>query len=485
MKKLKLVFICFLFTINCVEKTNAEIIGPYLQNPSETGIVVSWISEGNRSPCKVFVESDKIHKIFIPSSFRMAHMKSWWINEAILQELKPDTEYRYYLQCNKNKHGYYAFTTKPAKNSALKILLLSDHQTKPMVRSTCKAIAHYLKKNKVNLILFAGDLPDYPDNPEEWFYNADKNGFFETLAGENKILQNITILPTVGNHEMGGYYNGSDPVKSFLSSTPANWNTVSYEEVFNLPQLADKYQQMRENRYKGKQITSGGEAFYAMRYGNSFIVSLFVARKWVPGNHEKKTGETYEKIKGYGRFIFEPVKRGSVQFNWLEEQLDSSQAKDAELKIVFFHHPVYTQGHSAIPFFGEPYQYKEDYIVRDLVPLFEKYKVNLVFYGHDHIVTHFYKNGVHYFESANIGNTYGAYKQTEAGLPAPEPRGLREKLFISDNENSYFSVLDTGNKKVSVYKVSDGEIIDKVYLFDLKSEFNNAKKPFSIRGLDR
>jgi predicted phosphodiesterase len=75
------------------------------------------------------------------------------------------------------------------------------------------------------------------------------------------------------------------------------------------------------------------------------------------------------------------VTKGSDQYNWLEWALAKSTAK---WKIAYHHHPPYT---SDMDDYGDTYKEKSVYgdpDVQDLIPLYEKYNVDIVFYGHIH-----------------------------------------------------------------------------------------------------
>jgi len=61
----------------------------------------------------------------------------------------------------------------------------------------------------------------------------------------------------------------------------------------------------------------------------------------------------------------------SLQYQWLKNDLAGTKKP---LKIVFFHHPLYSSGYH-----GSSMRWRED-----LKPLFEKDQVTLVFNGHDH-----------------------------------------------------------------------------------------------------
>lgn len=64
--------------------------------------------------------------------------------------------------------------------------------------------------------------------------------------------------------------------------------------------------------------------------------------------------------------------RNDDELDWLNQDLAKS---NAQFKIVFFHHPPYSSG----------IEHGSDMRVRQkLVPIFEKYKVDLVFNGHEH-----------------------------------------------------------------------------------------------------
>jgi hypothetical protein len=54
----------------------------------------------------------------------------------------------------------------------------------------------------------------------------------------------------------------------------------------------------------------------------------------------------------------------------------------------------------------ETYPADQDYLLRDIKPLYEKYGVNAVSFGHSHVYERYCFNGVNYIEAASIGNSY-------------------------------------------------------------------------------
>lgn len=103
------------------------------------------------------------------------------------------------------------------------------------------------------------------------------------------------------------------------------------------------------------------------------------------GNHDS-TNERYYKLFNMGGQRYYTFKKGNARFfaldsnymdpaqlQWLEAQLRQS---NEDWKICFFHHPLFSDGKA----------HGADLDLRtQLEPLFEKYDVNVVFSGHDHV----------------------------------------------------------------------------------------------------
>jgi Calcineurin-like phosphoesterase len=189
----------------------------------------------------------------------------------------------------------------------------------------------------------------------------------------------------------------------------------------------------------------------------------------------------------------------------LEQELNSNQYKQARYKIVMFHHPPHTIGGNIVPPYTDPvatvrrdgtgkvlsvrydYPQENDYIIRDLIPLLESAKVNLVFYGHSHLWNRFRSSsGLNFLESSNVGNTYGAYLG-DRQRPVPkdrnyaetgDPNGLepivpmlapltdwmnRPLPYIASNDVTVFSIFETGTGTISSYRfdtrLPDSEVI--------------------------
>ncbi|HJZ93444.1 MAG TPA: metallophosphoesterase family protein [Gemmataceae bacterium] len=143
------------------------------------------------------------------------------------------------------------------------------------------------------------------------------------------------------------------------------------------------------------------------------------------GNHEKNHEWYYKYFSlpapeyryryRYGNADFfvvdsnKPLKPESEQFKWLDEQLGDSTAK---WKFVYHHHPAWSSDSDD---YGNTYRgagWLGDLNVRNLVGLYEKHKVDVVFNGHIHLYERTWplragqvdqKNGVVYVTSGGGG----------------------------------------------------------------------------------
>jgi 3',5'-cyclic AMP phosphodiesterase CpdA len=118
----------------------------------------------------------------------------------------------------------------------------------------------------------------------------------------------------------------------------------------------------------------------------------------VLGNHEQNAKHYYNYVSlpkpeyyyafnyGNARFFMidtnQKIHPGSVQYSWLEQELANS---DATWKFVCHHHPPYSSDENDYGNLWKTNQGKHgDLRARELVPLYEKYGVDVVWNGHIH-----------------------------------------------------------------------------------------------------
>jgi predicted phosphodiesterase len=132
------------------------------------------------------------------------------------------------------------------------------------------------------------------------------------------------------------------------------------------------------------------------------------------GNHDDPNERLYKPFNMGGNryysfkkgnatfFALDSNYMDSEQIDWLERQLQSTSTP---WKICFFHHPLYSDGR----FHGPDLDLRAH-----LTPIFQKYGVNLVFSGHEHVYERIKpKDGIYFFVIGNSGELrYGNLKVT-------------------------------------------------------------------------
>jgi len=122
------------------------------------------------------------------------------------------------------------------------------------------------------------------------------------------------------------------------------------------------------------------------------------------GNHDDSNETLYKLFNMDGQHYYS-FKKGDVQFfvldsnymdskqlDWIQNQLSGSTAK---WKIAYFHHPLYSDGR----FHGPDLDLR-----KQLMPIFEKYGLNVVLSGHDHVYERFKpEDGIYFFLVGNSG----------------------------------------------------------------------------------
>lgn len=157
----------------------------------------------------------------------------------------------------------------------------------------------------------------------------------------------------------------------------------------------------------------GNETWYSFNYGNAHFISI---------NSEKD---------------YSPE---SEQYKWLLSDLQSEKAKKAVWKFAFFHDPPYTEGRHS----------PNTNIQEILVPLFEQYKINMVFNGHNHCYERGYKNGIYYIVTGGGGASLYSWKRDDPVIEIFEKKfhycllnisGKQLQFFVYDNSDNLLDSL--------------------------------------------
>ena len=487
-------------------------------------------------------------------------LRDIWRHEAEVTGLTPGVRVPYQVK-SETKNGQFvtskvfSLAPNPTPDTPLKILLTSDHQLMPMVAANLQKVGETF--GKVDAIFFAGDLVNIPDRASEWFDDLRGRSFFPCLQGRafseldkngvktvysgGELIQFAPLFTAIGNHEvMGRFTNDSGLNAQFNDTFPRFAAKEILASKFDVKREEEgtaktqRTQRKEGENYSVDEVKDGsfnvdnyeeifslpsGKKYYAVTFGDVRLVALFVTNMWrtpsldadAKGRYRERDGDfNHPENWGYGQHIYEPIFKGSDQYNWLENELNSPEFKQAKYKVVMFHHPPHTLGDNIVPAYTDPvqiidrdqngnikmvrYEYpkENDYIIRDVIPLLEKADVQLVFYGHSHLWNRFVSpSGMHFLETSNVGNSYPAAMGERRRFVPPgyqeeyvaigDPNGLEPVMptiapvlgedgqpmpYIASNDLTVFSVFDTGAGVVSSYYFDTGKPESEVVKFD-------------------
>ncbi|MHC5859444.1 purple acid phosphatase family protein [Nostoc sp.] len=531
---------------------------PFLQLPTENSVRVVWFTEFAGVNHTVFYGENlkqtakanitKLSRTREDQKSRVANQtkdgqidqkpvqRDIWRHEAEVTGLTPGLRVNYRVTSVREdgesvNSDVFTLTATPKPDTPLKILLTSDHQLKPMTSANLQKVVETV--GRVDGVWFAGDLVNVSDRASEWFDDSSGGALFPALQGRatydmthngvkttyvgGQIIQHAPMFTCIGNHEVMGRFARTENLDGEFDDTiprvvaqkiyqdksliDNSFNTNTYEEIFSLP--------------KSKE---GGKKYYAVSFGDVRLVVLYITNMWRTPNLDGKRRGRYQEAEkdlnnpenwGYGQLIYEPVAKGSKQYNWLETEIKSAEFKQAKYKVVMFHHPPHTLGDNIVPAYTEPvqiierdgnnikavrYEYPKDadYIIRDVVPILEAANVQLVFYGHSHLWNRFVsQSGMHFLETSNVGNTYGAAwgdrkREVPIGyqedyVKVGDPNGLEPIVptiapllgedgkpmpYIASNDITVFSIFDTGTGTISSYRFDTRKPDSEVLKFD-------------------
>ncbi|MBX3143027.1 MAG: metallophosphoesterase [Trueperaceae bacterium] len=489
-----------------------------------------------------------------------------WRHEAYVDGLSTGERLPYYVSSltdegDEVQSRAFTLAPLPAAGQPLRILLTSDHQLMPMTPANLQKVTELL--GTVDAVFLAGDLQNIPDRASEWFDDNRGRAFFPGLQGlagstlertvvrdgvtytstatyvGGELIQNAPLYPVVGNHEVMGRFNPANGLNGMFndprpravaealyeqnaalynpSGDPAvreawivdnSFNTITYEELFTLPQHGP-----------------AGERYYSIQFGDVYMIGLYGTRIWRSPSLGANTRGKYREAAGHlntpdqwgwGEFIFEDMAAGSEQYEWLVGVIASEEFQSAKHKVVLMHHPVHGLGDNSVPAFTNPvqvldrdesgrlvgvrYEYplEADIFVNDVEPLLKEAGVQLLHTGHSHLWYRFLEDGLNILESSNVGNNYGCYIEghTLRGNPllnderydasnlavsgdafgyepvfptifAPMQNADGQDLpCVASNDLTVFSILDTGTGTVSSYVFDTRDPAGEIRKFD-------------------
>lgn len=301
------------------------IRGPYLQLAGPSQITLRFRTDVPAA-LKVRVKTGATSKIYAHSSVSSEHT-------FLLDSLQANTMYYYQIGTTFNgaiQDSTQFFITAPIVGAKEKVKfgVIGDMYPGATQLKVFEALKKYKSLLDYQFMLTLGDNVYSGASDNDYQQN-----FFKVYSVGN-FLKQVPVFSALGNHD----YDGSGRIQDA--------NTMAYFQNFDLP---------TKGQLGG--ISSNSEAYYSFDYANIHFISL--------------------DTEGFGPDGKRLIDDNSIQMKWLINDLESSKMP---WKIVYFHHPPFTKG-----------TYDSDVVpiltlVRQkLVPIFEKYKVDLVLNGHSHV----------------------------------------------------------------------------------------------------
>ncbi|MGF1498398.1 MAG: metallophosphoesterase [Elainellaceae cyanobacterium] len=475
-----------------------------------------------------------------------------WRHEATVPNLSPAERLPYQVASIEDsgrvvRSETFSLAPQPPPGTPLQILLTSDHQSMPLTPTNLQKVEETV--GQVDAVFLAGDLVNIPDRASEWFDDNRGRAFFPSLQGRanaeveydgtttiyrgGQIIQSAPLFAATGNHEvMGRFSTEASLGEQFNDPIPRAVAIERYErqasEINPDDDQAVKDAWIEDNSFNADTYhelfsmptdSAVSPDYYAVTFGDVRLVVLYATNIWrspnlnanTRGRYRERDADLNDPMKwGYGQHIFEAIAPGSPQFEWLRAEVQSPAFQQAKYQVVMFHHPPHSLGDNIVPAYTDPvqlidyfpdgqikavrYEYPKeaDYLMRDVVPLLEEAGVDLVFFGHSHVWNRFVSPaGMHFLESSNVGNTYGAYLRDERRaipigyqeeyVPLGDPNGLEPVVptleplldedgqpipYIANSDITAFSILDTATGTVSSYRFDIREPEAGVIKFD-------------------
>jgi hypothetical protein len=318
--------------------TQKLIRGPYLQIAAPTQMTVRWRTD---VPCigtvRYGLSQTVLSNVASETAATTEHI-------VTVKNLTPETKYFYSIAGGQTllQSGIdNFFNTFPLEGGKKKrrIWVIGDEGlVDDRTRKVARSVENHMLKNGIthtDAWLTLGDNA-YSNGSDEAF----QMGFFDYYK-DSKFMRQTPLFPCLGNHD---YCYGD----SIQAQCVDNHSLVPFGKIFSLPSAGQA---------GGK--ASGKWEYYSFNLGNAHFVCL------------DSYGEENDK-----RFWIDEAQR-----RWMEADLKDAQSNpNIKWIIMYWHHPPYTMGS-----YSSDNDYELKSIRENLVPVIEKYKVDLILNGHSHV----------------------------------------------------------------------------------------------------
>lgn len=469
-------------TVYAEQTSELAYTKPYLLtlNP-DSEMNICWLTRGNGEGSIEFGETESLGKTAKAQQYKINGLRTSakadgyddepsnnpelnvYQQIASVKNLKPNTTYYYRATTTVDGKTQttktYNFKTAPAKGGDFTFALISDLQMKAESPATVKQIG----QNKPDFIIYEGDMGNTPWKAGEWFdlencfVNPAEDGktWFEIMQQEEdgaELLQYTPIFPVPGNHEVDDQRVFSDKERAANND---DWSLSIYMQLFR-------------PLYPEQEYAKGGKHWYSVDYGDLHISNISCFR-W----------QAWDGFEAPGWAMFDDISKDSAQVKWLENDLAST---DAKYKWVNMHWHMLNRGDDGYYPVSEPVidgdkaTYPNgDYAYDVLKPIYEKYGVDAVSFGHSHVYERYLINGVNYIEAASIGNNYRGENDPyhpSGNKPVFEKNDIRSFMLLTKNDTGISA------KGIAASGSTKGQVFDEFYV----AKNTGISAPASVQG---
>lgn len=348
--------------------------GPYLQSTTTSSCVIKWRTD-------IETDSKVGYGINATSENTIKQTEMVLDHSVRIDGLLPNTKYKYYIGSTAITLGQGAdhfLTTAPLKGSTqpLRIWAIGDFGNGSVSQEqVLQSYLNLLGNKKNDMWIWLGDNAYYNGTDSEYTSNV--------FNKYHQQFKNWNFYPAIGNHDYGG--------KGYLS--PASLGVdFPYFDIFNLP-----------NKGQCGGVPSGTEKYYSYDWGNVHFIAL----------------------DSYGAYN----SVSSPMYNWL---LSDLQLNASKWIIAYWHHPPFSKGtHNSD---GEVEMVN---MRQNIVPLLERFGVDLVLTGHSHTYERSYFMHGHYGLATTFDSTH--IIQAGDGLNAPYVKN-------ADHNGTVYAVCGVGGQ---------------------------------------
>jgi len=413
--------------------------GPYLQSQTNNSIKIKWrTSDSVNSVLRYGSSFTNLNNVIIDST----RVKDHTIK---ISNLSSKTTYYYSVGYDNvvlaggNEQHHFSTSINPSDTTGFKFWVTGDfgagNDAQIRVR---RWFENYLHSNVVDNWVWLGDNAYYNGTEDEYDREV-----FSSDYGYDSIFRFLPFYPIPGNHDYGSVNSLDDP----------KFHRGPYYDMVDVFQNAEM-----------GGVASTTEAYYSYDYGNTHFMAL--------------NSELWQYL-----FLWD---LGNPYRTWIENDIKNSSKK---FKIAYWHQPPYSKGsHDS----DDGFELNMRAMREKVIPILEKYGVDLVLCGHSHVYERSYLINKHYNVSftfkrdvmmvdSTSGNpdsnrtylkyTYGANKDKgtvyavvgNSGKSEDENGKMYPAMYTKYADNGVGSmILDVkGNVLTATYYKDNGSVFDK------------------------